>query len=388
MDFAASETERLIRKTARSIAENYDDDYWIANQRSEGFPEAFWRDIAEVGFLGINIPEQYAGEGLGMSEMAMVIEEFSANGVMDAGMLFVLTPIFGAVSIVAHGDESQKAAMLPKIASGDLTFCMALTEPNAGTNTLNVDTFAENTGDGFLVNGQKHWISGVGCADRMLLFARTTPAEQVETNSAGFTLFIVDPSDSAIATRRLDTGVPEPVDQYEVTFEDLYVPQDAVLGEADQGLKQIFDTLNTERIAGAASSIGVGRCAVRRASNYASNRSVFDQPIGAHQGIQHPIAEAYSKLEATALITRKAAWLYDRGESCGKEANIAKLRASKAEQEACDVAVQTYGGNGFATSNGVIQMWKSSRLSRVAPISNQMVRNYISERVLGMPRSY
>jgi acyl-CoA dehydrogenase len=388
MNFSPNPEEELIRETARSIAANYDDEYWIDNQESDDFPEAFWDELADAGFLGVNIPEEYDGEGMGMYEMSIIIEELAANGVMDAGMLFILTPIFGAVSVVAHGSDEHKREMLPGIANGDVRFCMALTEPNAGTNTTNIDTYAEPTDDGFVVNGRKHWISGVETADHMLLIARTTPVSDVDSDVDGVTMFVADPSDPSIETRPLDTGIPEPVTQFEVTFNDLHLTESDVLGVQGHGFRQVFDTLNTERIAGAAGGIGVGRCAISRASDYATDRSVFDAPIATHQAIQHPLAEAYSKLEVASLMNRKAAWLYDHSEPCGTEANVAKLRASLASQEACDMAVQTHGGNGFSKANGVIQMWKGSRLNRVAPVTNQMVRNYLAEHVLDMPRSY
>jgi acyl-CoA dehydrogenase len=388
MDFSPNPEEELIRDTARSIAANYDDAYWIENQESDEFPEEFWDELAEAGFLGVNIPEKHGGEGMGMYEMSIIIEELAANGVMDAGMLFILTPIFGAVSVVAHGSNEQKDELLPGITDGDVRFCMALTEPDAGTNTTNIDTFAESTEDGFVVNGRKHWISGVETADQLLLIARTSPVSEVESSVDGVTMFVTDPSDPAIETRALDTGIPEPVTQFEVTFNDLHLTESDILGVQGKGFRQVFDTLNTERIAGAAGAVGVGRCAISRASDYATDRTVFDAPIATHQAIQHPLAEAYSKLEVASLMNRKAAWLYDRDEPCGTEANVAKLRASLASQEACDEAVQTHGGNGFSKENGVIQMWKGSRLNRVAPVTNQMIRNYLAEHVLDMPRSY
>jgi acyl-CoA dehydrogenase len=388
MDFQPRPEEELIRKTAREIATKYDDEYWIENQGSTSFPERFWSDLAEAGFLGVNIPEEYGGEGMGMSEMALIVETLTEHGAMDSGMLFILTPVFGAVSVTAHGTQAQKRALLPGIASGDVKFCMALTEPNAGTNTPNIDTYAESVDNGFILNGQKQWISGVNTADRMLLIARTKRQEKAESKIDGITMFLVDPTTDAIQTRPLDTGIPEPVSQFEVTFDDLYVSESDILGDIHSGFRQLFDTLNTERIVTAAASVGVGRCALDRACEYATDRRVFDDPIGAHQAIQHPIADAYSKLEVASLMNRKAAWEYDTGDDCGPAANVAKLRGSEACQEACDMAVQTMGGNGFARTNGVIQMWKSTRLNRVAPVTNEMIRNYIAEHVLDLPRSY
>lgn len=388
MDFRPGSEATLIRQTARDIARGFDDEYWIKHQESDAFPEEYWQELADAGFLGVNIPEEYGGAGMGMEEMAVIIETLTEWGAMDSGILYILTPIFGAVSLQAHGSEEQKAELLPGIANGDIKFCMGLTEPNAGTNTPEIDTFAEPTDGGFVVNGQKHWISGVDTADQMLLVARTKPLDGVGSKTDGITLFLVDPTAAGISTRKLATGIPEPIDQFEVTFNDCFVPEDSVLGDTHQGFKQLFATLNTERIATAAGAIGVGRCALRRASEYATDRTVFDAPIGSHQAIQHPIADAYSKLEVASLMNRKAAWQYDQGEDCGEAANIAKLRGSEASQEACDIAVQTLGGNGFAKTNGVIQMWKSTRLNRVAPVTNEMIRNYLGEHVLDMPRSY
>jgi len=378
----------LIRETVREVANEYDDPYWRAVNQHEREPTEFWQDCADAGLLGVVVPEEYGGEGMGYTELATIVEEFTAQGCMGVGMLYVVTVVFGTVTLVENGTEAQREELLPRLADGDLHFCMALTEPGAGHNAPNLDTTAEPTDDGFVVNGSKQWISGVDRADQMLLVARTTPKEEVDRRTEGITLFLADPDAPGIELRELDTGIPTPERQFEISFDDMHLPRDAVIGEQGQGLYQLFDTVNPERLVGAAGAVGTGKNALQRAVDYAAEREVFDQPIGAHQAIQHPIADAYSKVEAAGALTRRAAWQLDQGKDPGGAANMAKLRATEASHEACDVALQTHGGNGFSREYTVIEMWKSSRLGRTAPGSSQMMRNHIAEQVLGLPRSY
>ncbi len=388
MDYGETSEHQMIRDTVREIAADYDWGYWKDCIENKTFPEEYWQDLAADGWLGVTIPEEYGGVGMGMVEMSIVIEELSRGG-GQGGIIFVLTPVFGGISIERHGSPEQKEEFLPRIASGDMKFSMGLTEAAAGTNTLNIDTTAEKDGDEFVINGQKMWISGVENADEMLLVTRTSEPKP-EDPAYGVTLFLVpDPSEQdGIELTPLDVEVPWFETQYQVDMNNLRVPEDRILGAEDGGLYLLWDTLNTERIAGAASGVGGGLRAIDLAVDYANERSVFDQKIGAHQAIQHPIADAYADLMCAREMTYKASWKWDNGEDCGMEANVAKLRASEAATEAGDVAIQTHGGNGFTSDYEVYDIWQNSRLLETVPVTNEMVRNYIGEHALGMPKSY
>jgi acyl-CoA dehydrogenase len=384
-----SELHDLIRESIQGIADDFDREYWREHIEEKEFPEEYWQALAADGWLGVTIPEEYGGEGLGMLEMSIIIEELSRGG-GQGGIIFVLTPVFGGIGIQRHGSEEQKKEYLPKIADGEMKFCMALTEPEAGSNTLNIDTYAEEAGDGtFHVNGQKTFISGVENADSMLLVARTSEFDE-SNPTHGVTLFVVDdPAErDGIKLSELDTAVPWFERQYQVTYDDLEVTEDDILGTEDGGLYLLWDTLNTERLAGAASALGGGLRAIDLAVDYANDRDVFGQQIGAHQAIQHPIAESYAKLMAAREILYKGANKWDDDEDCGLEANVAKLLASQAGTEAADRAIQAHGGNGFTHEYEVYDIWQNLRLTQTAPVSNEMVLNYIGEHELGLPRSY
>jgi acyl-CoA dehydrogenase len=380
----------LIKKTARDVASDYDDDYWL--EVSEGRePTEFWTDCAEAGFLGTAIPEEHGGEGMGFWELSAIVEELATHGCLGVEMLYVVTVCFGGITLTNYGSDAQQAEWLPRICDGDANFCMALTEPDAGHNAPNMTTTAEQDGDEYVVDGSKQWISGVERADQMLLVARTTPKAEAAKRTQGVTLFLVDPQDANLETRELDVGIPTPEKQFEVSLDGVRVPEENVVGTEGMGLYQLFDTVNPERILGASGAIGVGKCALNRAIDYANDREVFDEPIGAHQAVQHPIAEDWSRLEAARLLVRKAAWAIDNEpdpKERAKIANMAKLRASEAGHDATDVAVQTHGGNGFSRDYTVIEMWKGTRLGKVAPGSTEMMRNHIAEHTLNLPRSY
>ncbi|MUV87124.1 acyl-CoA dehydrogenase [Natronomonas sp. CBA1123] len=389
MALGESELHDLIRESVRGIADDFGREYWQQHIDDKEFPEEYWQALADDGWLGVTIPEEYGGEGLGMLEMSIIIEELSRGG-GQGGIIFVLTPVFGGIGIQRHGNEEQKQEYLPKIADGEMKFCMALTEPEAGTNTLNISTYAERDGDGeFRVDGQKTFISGVENADTMLLVARTSEFDK-SNPTHGVTLFLVDnPAErDGISLSELDTTVPWFERQYQVQFDDLRVSEDDILGTEDGGLYLLWDTLNTERLGGAASALGGGLRAVDLAVEYTQDREVFGQPIGAHQGIQHPIAESYAKLMAAREILYKGAKKWDDDEDCGLEANVAKLLTSRAGTEAADRAIQAHGGNGFTREYEVYDIWQNLRLTQTAPVSNEMVLNFIGEHQLGMPRSY
>ncbi|UPM42874.1 acyl-CoA dehydrogenase family protein [Halocatena salina] len=388
MALVETEMHDMIREAIRDLAEEYDTAYWRDHVEAKRFPEEYWQDLAEQGWLGVAIPEEYGGEGMGMVEMAIVIEELSRGG-GQGGIIFVLTPVFGGITVQRHGTEAQKETYLPQIADGEMRFCMGLTEPRAGTNTLNIDTHAERDGSEFVIDGQKTFISGVENANEMLLIARTSPLDR-SNPTHGVTLFLVDDpaGRDAISLTELDTTVPWFERQYQVDIDGLRVPEERILGTEDGGLYLLFDTLNTERIGGAASALGGGLRAIDLAVEYATDREVFGQPIGSHQAIQHPLAEYYAKLMAAREITYKAAGNWDDGEDCGMEANAAKLLASEFATEAASQAIQTHGGNGFTPEYEVYNIWQNARLTQTAPISNEMVKNFIAEHHLGLPRSY
>ncbi|AXR79291.1 acyl-CoA dehydrogenase family protein [Natrarchaeobaculum sulfurireducens] len=388
MDYTETDEHRLIRDSVREIAGDYDRAYWKGCIEENEFPEAYWADLARDGWLGVTIPEEYGGAGLGMLEMSMVIEELSRGG-GQGGIIFVLTPVFGGISIQRHGTEEQKERYLPAIVDGEMRFCMGLTEAGAGTNTLNIDTTAERDGDEFVVSGQKMWISGVENADEMLLIARTSDLDP-DNPTHGVSMFLVpEPAErDGISLTPLDVEVPWFETQYQVDIDGLRVHEDRILGAEDGGLYLLWDTLNTERIAGAASAIGGGLRAVDLAVDYANDRSVFGQKIGGHQAIQHPLADAYAELLCAREMTYKAASKWDQGEDAGTEANVAKLRSSEAATKAADRAIQTHGGNGFSADYEVYDIWQNSRLLQTVPITNEMVRNFLAEHTLGLPRSY
>ncbi|MFW5974540.1 MAG: acyl-CoA dehydrogenase family protein, partial [Natrialbaceae archaeon] len=313
MDYGETEEQQLIRDSVSSIASDYDYDYWRACVEEKRFPEEYWDDLARDGWLGVTIPEEYGGAGLGMLEMSMVIEELSRGG-GQGGIIFVLTPVFGGISVQRHGTEEQKDRILPAIANGEMRFAMGLTEAAAGTNLLNIDTTADRDGDEFVVSGQKMWISGVENADEMLLVTRSSEYDSSNPTN-GITLFLVpDPAEQdAISLTPLEMEVPWFETQYQVDIDGLRLSEDRILGHEDGGLYLLWDTLNTERIGGAASAIGGGLRAIDLGVEYANDRSVFGQQIGSHQAIQHPIADAYSELMCAREMMYKAAWKWEDG---------------------------------------------------------------------------
>ncbi|MDY6779282.1 MAG: acyl-CoA dehydrogenase family protein [Halobacteria archaeon] len=391
MDYSPTQEQEMVRRTASEFVDEFDRSYFEKHIENKTFPEEYWDELAETGLIGTMVPEEYGGAGMGMQEMAIAMEELSRGG--DPGALaLALTAIFGSVGIAKHGTEEQKEKYLPAIAEGDVQFCMALTEANAGINTLQIDTFAERDGDDFVVNGQKMWISGADHADGMLLIARTSEFDP-SNPTHGFTLFLVDePSErDEIELTPLDVHVPWYETQYQVEIDDLRLTEDDVLGgpsTVDSALYLLWDTLNTERIVTAAGAVGGGLRAVDLAVEYANDREVFGAPISSHQAIQHPLADAYSELITAREMMYKAAWKYDNDESCGMEANVAKLRSTEAATEAASHAIQTHGGNGFSADYEVFHLWVNSRLIETVPIPNEMVRNFLAEHTLGMPRSY
>jgi acyl-CoA dehydrogenase len=389
MDFALAEHQRVVRDGIRELARKFDLDYWREQDRPHRFPVEFWRALAEGGWLGIVIPSEYGGSGLGMVELAIAIEEVAASGAgAAAGFLFILNSVFGAVTIVKHGNEEQKRRYLPGLAAGTLEFCMALTEPGAGTNTSRITTTARRDGDGYVVTGQKVFISGADRAGGMLLIARTSPAPAGSTRTQGISLFLLDPRSPGVEIRPIDKlGIHMSSTNF-VYFDNVRVPASGLVGEEGRGWRMLLDTLNPERIATTATCVGTGHLVLRLAAEYARERKVFGATIGTHQGLTFPLAECKAQLELARLMNYKAAWAFDRGLSCGDETNMAKYVAAEAAFRAADQAMQVHGGYGYTTEYHIERYWRDVRLFRTAPVSQEMTLNYIAEHVLGLPKSY
>ncbi len=388
LDFELNVEQKMIIKTASEIAQDFGPEYWREKDKNHQFPTEFWKALAEASFPGIVIPEKYGGSGLGMFEMVLAMETLTSEGCGLAGTWFlILSSVFGGLSILKHGNEAQKEKYLPKLAKG-MEFCMALTEPDAGTNTLNTKTMAVKEGDEYVINGQKIFISGADRAKGMLLVTRTTPIEKVPKRTLGLSLFLVDlpnPSIEAIPIEKHGVNYSK---SCEVYISNLRVPEENLLGEKDKGWYLILDTLNPERISFSAAAYGLGLLSIKKAVEYARERNVFGVPIGRYQAIQFPLAEAKAKIEAARLITYKAAWLYDKGQPCGAEANMAKVAAVEAGTQAVYHAMQTFGGYGYAVEYDVERWWREINLIRLVPLTQQMATAYIGEHVLGLPKSY
>lgn len=388
VSFEEPEVERMIRASVRDLMEKYDEEYWSEIRRTGEFPEAAWEDLGENAWLGVAIPEEYGGQGMGIDEMAIVIEEVGAAGAWPLGLKFVLSPVFGGETLVAHGTEAQREEWLPKIASGEARWALGVTEPDAGLNTTSITTRAERDGDEYVISGQKIWISGAADASRITLLVRTLPKEEAERPSHGFSVFLVDPQDPNVDLEEIDLDAYFTDRTYTVHLDDVRVHESQLVGDEHQGLNQVFDTLNTERITTAAAAAGTARYAIQKATDYANDREVFDAPIGSHQAIQHPLAEAHAKLKAGLLMNRKASWKYDRGDPAGVEANMANFLCCKAAWEACQAAMQTFGGMSASHEMGISAMTAYTRHLRIAPVSEEMILNHLAENELNLPRSY
>jgi len=377
-----------MRDFVRQVTRRYGRDYWLAKSREGAFTEELWRELAAGGYLGMMVPEEYGGGGLGMREMAVLLEEMSHQGVPL--LLLVVNSVMDAPLIALYGSEAMKERYLPSLARGESAFCFALTEPTAGSNSFRVSTQARQDGDFYVLNGQKMFISAADRADYMLVVARTTPFEQAKDKREGLSLFVVDRRAPGVTLQPLDMGVLHPETQFAIFFDDVRVSRGDLVGEEGKGSRYLFDALNPERISAAAVAVGLGRFVLEKAVAYAKERVVFDAPIGSHQGLQHPLAEAKTHLELAALMTRHAAGLFDKGDKVTAAAfsNMAKLAAADAATEACDLAIEVHGGSGFSTDVDLITTWPFIRMLRTVPVSREMILNYIGEHVLGLPRSY
>ncbi|OIP27138.1 MAG: acyl-CoA dehydrogenase [Dehalococcoidia bacterium CG2_30_46_19] len=393
MDFNFTEEQKMIANTAKEIAKNFPPEYWREKDLKEEFGEEFYKAIGKAGFTGMVIPEKYGGAGKGVTELLIAMEELAANGCGMAGIWYlVITEDFGGISIIRHGTEAQKEKYLPRIASGDIEFCMGLTEPDAGTNTLNTKTRAQKVADGWIINGNKTWISGADRARGMMLITRTTPKEKAPRKTFGISLFLIDLPNPAVNV----TTIPKHGINYshscDIGINDLKVSEDALMPPLDGGWYSLLDTLNIERMSFTTAAIGIARLAMSKAIDYSKDRKVFgDMPIGSYQGLQFNLAEAYAGIEAAKLLNFKASTLYDNGASIaevGNAVNPAKILAVESGIKAVYWAMQTFGGYGYAREYDVERWWREINLIRLAPVSQQMALNYVGEHILGMPRSY
>jgi acyl-CoA dehydrogenase len=389
MDFALTDQQQLIRKEVAALARTFSPDYWLEKDRKAEYPWEFVKAFAAAGWLGMIVPEEYGGSGLGVTDAALMLQEICASGAGTTGASPIHFYCFPPLPLIKHGSEALKRRYLPRVASGEIVMSFGVTEPNAGTDTSRIATFARREGDRFVVDGRKVWNTNAQNATHMLLLARTAAREaQPAKPMRGMTLFFTEFDRSKITVRKIEKLGREAVDSNEIFIDGLEVPATDVVGEVGSGFYHLLDSLNPERVFTGIEAVGIGRAALARAVEYARQRVVFDRPIGQNQAIAHPLAMAWAKLETAELMCLKAAWLLDHGQPCGAEANAAKLMAAEAGFEACDVALQTHGGYGYAKEFHVERLWREVRLYKIAPVSQQMVLNHIAEHVLGLPKSY
>ena len=388
MDFSFSAEQQAIRGAVEKICARFGDDYWLAKDRDGGFPHDFHRAFADDGWLGIAIPQAYGGSGLGVTEAALMMQTVAESGAAMSGASALHMNIFGLNPVVMFGSDAQKRRMLPPLIAGEDKACFAVTEPDAGLDTLNLKTKAVRDGERYLLSGQKIWISTAQVASKMLILARTTPLEHVKKRTEGLTLFYTALDREFIDVREIPKMGRSAVDSNELFIEGLPVPVADRIGEEGRGFEYILHGMNAERILIAAEAVGLGRAALRKATAYAGERSVFGRPIGQNQSIQHPLAKSWMDLEAANLMVFKAASLYDAGSSCAAEANAAKYLAAEAAFTACETAVMTHGGMGYAKEFHVERYLREAMIPRLAPVSAQLILCFIAEKVLGLPKSY
>lgn len=386
-----SEAEREdLRLKVRALCDSFGNEYWRRLDPDREYPQAFVDALTEEGYLSVLIPPEYGGKGYGLTEATIILEEIHRAGGHAAACH---AQMYTMGSLLRHGSKEQKEKYLPGIASGEIRMqAFSITEPEAGSNTTAITTFAEKKEDGYVINGHKNWTSRILQSDLLLLLARTTPLEEVEKKSHGMTLFLVDLRE--IRERQPESLEVEPVRTMfnyatnKIWYKDMKIPADSLIGEEGKGFKYVLDGMNAERILLASESIGDGYFFIDRATGYASEREVFNKKIGENQGVQFPIARAYASIKAADALRYKAAEKFDTGENCGEEANTAKLISSEASWEAANVAINTYGGNGFVDEYDIERKFRETRMYQVAPVNNNMILSYIGQHVLGMPRSY
>jgi acyl-CoA dehydrogenase len=388
MDFALDANQESIRDTIEKICSRFDDAYWLKKDKEGGFPIEFHKAIADAGYLGICIPEEYGGSGLGITDAAIMMRAISESGAGMSGASAVHMNVFGLNPVVVFGTPEQCARMLPPIVSGKEKSCFAVTEPNTGLNTTQLKTRAVRKGDRYIVNGQKVWISTAQVAEKILLLARTTPLDEVKSPTHGLSLFYTDFDRSKITVHEIEKLGRKCVDSNELFFADFEIPIEDRIGEEGRGFEYILHGMNPERILIAAEAVGLGKVALKRAAAYAKERNVFNRPIGQNQAIQHPLAKNWMELEAAWLMTLSAAWQYDNNMPCGPAANSAKYLAGEAGYHACEQAVMTHGGFGYAKEYHVERYLRESLIPRIAPVSRELILSFIAEKALGLPKSY
>jgi len=387
LDFALNDLQQSLREEVLALGRRFPLDWWAERDAKAEYPWDFVRACAERGWLGLVVPEPYGGAGLGISEAAVVLHAIGETGAGLSGASAVHFYVFPITPVIRHGSEAMKRDVLPRVARGELLTAFGVTEPSAGTDTSRIETRAERKGGRWLINGQKVWTTNAQNAAKILLLTRTAPRDDAEP-FAGMTLFLADLDREACDVRRIEKLGRAAVDSNEVFIHDLAATDEQVVGEVGKGFQHLLDGFNPERIVIGMEACGIGRAALRLAAGYARERVVFGRPIGANQAVAHPLARAWADLEAAELMGMKAAWLYDRGRPCGLEANTAKLLGADAGFAACDAALQVHGGFGYAREYHVERLWREVRLVRLAPISQEMVLNFLAGRALNLPRSY
>ena len=388
MNFAFTPEQDAIREAVTRVCADFDANYWLEKDRHGGFPLDFHQAIADAGWLGVCMPEEFGGAGLGVMEAAIVVQAISESGAGMSGVSAVHMNIFGLNPVVMYGTQEQKQRILPPLISGKEKACFAVTEPNTGLNTTQLKTFARREGDNYVVTGRKVWISTAQVTEKMLLLARTTPLEDCKKPTDGLSLFYTNLDRRYVDVKEIEKLGRKCVDSNELFIDNLPVPAEDLIGKEGEGFRHILHSMNPERALAAAAGIGLGRVALKRATQYAKERIIFDRPIGKNQGVQHPLAKCWMELEAANLMVMNAAWKYDQGLACGAEANAAKYLAGEAGFRACETAVLMHGGFGYAKEYHVERYFRESMLLRIAPISIQLIMSYIAEKVLGLPKSY
>jgi len=392
MDFDLPESALAVREGVAAVAAKYDHAYWSRCEEEHRFPHEVYEDLAAGGWMGLAVPEEYGGGGQGMLELAIANETLCASGGTAGTFFYITTPGFGGMTIARHGTAEQKQMLLPGLATGDLQFCLALTEPDAGSNAIEIATAAHREGDEFVIKGQKVWISNVENASWMVVVARTIPAAEARPRTAGFTLLLVDVKEALAAGTLSYTPIPKMgsniLHSSQVFFDDVRVPASNVIGEVDAGFAVLWDVLNPERILAAAGGVGAAEACLKVASDYARERVVFGRPIGSNQALQFPLAQIKAKAELGRLMTYKAAWLFDRGLPCGNEANVAKLTGAQVGWEAANQAFQTLGGMAYSKEYPVERLFRDARIAKNIPVAEELVLAHIGTAMLGLPKSY
>ena len=388
MDFSLTQDQQNIRDAVLKLCSRFPDEYWLDRDRDSVFPQDFFQSMVENGWLGIAMPTEYGGSGLGITEAAVMMQAIAESGAGMTGASSVHIPVFSVQPVVLFGTREQKERILPAVVRGEDRVCFAVTEPDAGLNTTEIKTRAERRDGGYLVNGEKIWISTAQVSNKVLLLARTTPLDQVERKTHGLSLFYTDLDRSKIEIRLIHKMGRHAVDSNMLFIEDLWVPEQDRIGPEGEGFKMLLHGLNPERVLVAAEAIGIGRAAIDRAARYARERIVFNRPIGMNQGIQHPLAKCWAQLEAANLMVMKGATLFDEGLDCGVEANTAKYLAGEFAFEACHTAMLTLGGMGYAQEYHLERLLREVMIPRIAPVSPHMILNFLAEKVLDLPRSY